>query len=259
MKCEWTVHLGTTRSFSHFPCDNGVLFVASDAKCPSRGSFLQCILSLITLYPLRLQDIMSSSPPHKPASPSGTAPPTKHGDDKDVPQRIVIELTNTQKRELREAFDLFDAQGTGRIPATDVKVALRALGFEVKKEELRQLLSEVGCNVHSTIDFNEFMSVLLLKAGERETKSEVLRAFRQLDVADKGFVAMEDIQQVAELLEQDLTEDELREMMDFAHPRSSTGVQQQSGGTKREAFGGKDAVHVTEEDFMRIMKRANVY
>lgn len=194
---------------------------------------------------------------HKPTTHNASV---KHsGDDKDTPPRIVIELTNTQKRELREAFDLFDADGTGRIPATDVKVALRALGFEVKKEELRQLLNEVGCNVNNTIDFNEFMSVLLLKAGERETKAEVLRAFRQLDVADKGFVAMEDIQQVAELLEQDLTEDELREMMDFAHPRSSTGQQQQNVATKRETFGGKDAVHVTEEDFMRIMKRANVY
>lgn len=183
----------------------------------------------------------------------------KHADDKDAPQRIPIELTNTQKRELREAFDLFDAQGTGRIPATDVKVALRALGFEVKKEELRQLLNEVGCNVNNTIDFNEFMSVLLLKAGERESKAEVLRAFRQLDAADKGYVAMEDIQQVAELLEQDLTEDELREMMEFAHPRSTASSQPQAGATKRDTFGGKDSVHVTEEDFMRIMKRANVY
>jgi centrin-1 len=199
-----------------------------------------------------------------PASPQKVSPAAalagKHGEDKDAPQRILIELTNTQKRELREAFDLFDSHGTGRIPATDVKVALRALGFEVKKEELRQLLAEVGCNVNNTIDFNEFMHVLLLKAGERETKAEVMRAFRQLDTADKGFISMEDIQQVAELLEQDLTEDELREMMDFAHPRTSSNPQSGSGSVgKRETFGGKETVHVNEEDFMRIMKRANVY
>lgn len=186
----------------------------------------------------------------------------KHVDDKEGPQRIDIELTETQKRELREAFDLFDSQGTGRIAATDVKVALRALGFEVKKEELRQLLADVGCSVNSTIDFNEFMSVLLFKAGERETKAEVLRAFRQLDASDKGYISMENIQQVAELLEQDLSEDELREMMEFAHPKASNSSSQNAASaavTKRDNFGSKDAIHVTEEDFMRIMKRANVY
>ena len=186
----------------------------------------------------------------------------RHAEEKEAPQRIQIQLTNTQKKELREAFDLFDSEGTGRIAATEVKVALRALGFEVKKEELRQLLAEVGCQVNRTIDFNEFMNVLLLKAGERETKADVQRAFRNLDVADKGYVSIEDIEQVAILLEQNLTEDELREMMEFAHPKSSSSSAASGGGAppkKEGGYSGKDAPHVTEEDFMRIMKRANVY
>lgn len=177
-----------------------------------------------------------------------------HGDDHEPPSRITIELTNTQKRELRQAFDLFDSEGTGRIAATEVKVALRALGFEVKKDELRQLLNEVGCQVNSTIDFNEFMSVLLLKAGERETKAEVQRAFRHFDETDKGYISMEDIKKVAELLEQNLTEDELKEMMEFAHPKS-----QSSAASPKKDANNREGPNVTEEDFLRIMKRANVY
>ena len=44
-------------------------------------------------------------------------------------------LTEEQKQEIREAFDLFDTDGSGTIDAKELKVAMRALGFEPKKEE----------------------------------------------------------------------------------------------------------------------------
>lgn len=39
------------------------------------------------------------------------------------------ELTNEQKQEIREAFDLFDTDGSGTIDAKELKVAMRALGY----------------------------------------------------------------------------------------------------------------------------------
>lgn len=44
-----------------------------------------------------------------------------------------FELTEEQKQEIREAFDLFDTDGSGTIDAKELKVAMRALGFEPKK------------------------------------------------------------------------------------------------------------------------------
>jgi len=43
------------------------------------------------------------------------------------------ELNEEQKQEIREAFDLFDADGSGTIDIKELKVAMRALGFEPKK------------------------------------------------------------------------------------------------------------------------------
>ena len=37
-------------------------------------------------------------------------------------------LTEEQKQEIREAFDLFDTDGSGTIDAKELKVAMRALG-----------------------------------------------------------------------------------------------------------------------------------
>lgn len=43
------------------------------------------------------------------------------------------ELTDEQKQEIKEAFDLFDTDGSGEIDSKELKVAMRALGFEPKK------------------------------------------------------------------------------------------------------------------------------
>ena len=51
-----------------------------------------------------------------------------------------ISLSLFQKKQLRQAFDLFDTSGTGRIPADDLRVALRALGYEPRNDEIESMV-----------------------------------------------------------------------------------------------------------------------
>jgi Ca2+-binding EF-hand superfamily protein len=44
------------------------------------------------------------------------------------------ELSDDAMQELREAFDLFDSDINGSIDLHELKVLMRALGFEVKKK-----------------------------------------------------------------------------------------------------------------------------
>ena len=41
--------------------------------------------------------------------------------------------------EIKEAFNLFDTEGKGNIDVRELKAAFRALGFQVKKAEIRQM------------------------------------------------------------------------------------------------------------------------
>lgn len=56
------------------------------------------------------------------------------------------ELTSEQLAEITEAFDLFDTEGSGYIELKDLKVALRALGFEPAKQEIKRLISDLNNN-----------------------------------------------------------------------------------------------------------------
>ena len=72
------------------------------------------------------------------------------------PQPPRLELSEQQRSEIRQAFDLFDSEGQGVIDANALKVVLRALGFEPRKEEVKAMIASVdGASETGMIDFNE--------------------------------------------------------------------------------------------------------
>jgi Ca2+-binding EF-hand superfamily protein len=54
--------------------------------------------------------------------------------------QTVADLTEEQKQEIREAFDQFDTGGSGAIDAKELKVAMRTLGFELSRDEIREMM-----------------------------------------------------------------------------------------------------------------------
>eukprot|EP01068_Selenidium_serpulae_P015614 Selendium_serpulae@DN6227_c0_g1_i3.p1 len=70
-------------------------------------------------------------------------------------------LTQDQIEELKEAFDLFDTNRSGDIDSREFKAALRALGFEVSKEDVRIMFKELDKEFQETISFNEFCSLMI--------------------------------------------------------------------------------------------------
>jgi hypothetical protein len=52
-------------------------------------------------------------------------------------------IPDWQMQELREAFDLFDTDGSGTIETKELQVALRALGFDSKKEKVRKMIADI--------------------------------------------------------------------------------------------------------------------
>mmetsp|Transcript_37172 Transcript_37172/g.88011 ORF Transcript_37172/g.88011 Transcript_37172/m.88011 type:complete len:542 (-) Transcript_37172:75-1700(-) len=57
----------------------------------------------------------------------------------------------------------------GRIDAGDLLVALRALGFEPRKDEIKRLFAEFDSDRSGTIDFNEFVSMMTARMSETTT------------------------------------------------------------------------------------------
>ena len=70
-------------------------------------------------------------------------------------------LSEEQRAEIQEAFDLFDTDKSGSIDYHELKVAMRALGFPVRKEEVRRLLTEHSSRADESggVDYDTFLEI----------------------------------------------------------------------------------------------------
>jgi len=74
-------------------------------------------------------------------------------------RKVRQELTEEQRQEIKEAFDLFDTDKTGTIDYHELKVAIRALGFDIKKMEVIQLIKEYDTQGSGQIQFPDFLDI----------------------------------------------------------------------------------------------------
>merc|ERR1711934_215 len=92
-------------------------------------------------------------------------------------------LTEDQVAEIKEAFDLFDTDGSGSIDTNELKAAMEALGMDAKSDEIRKLINDIDSDGDGTIDFDEFLAMMTArKHGENMTDDELKE---MMDWADK--------------------------------------------------------------------------
>jgi len=122
-------------------------------------------------------------------------------------------LSEEQRQEIKEAFELFDTEGTGRIDTKELRVAMRALGFEPKKEEVARLVAAADEDESGSITYKKFVELMGVKMGEKDGREEMAKAFRLFDAGEKGGISFQDLKRVARELGESMTDEELQEMI----------------------------------------------
>uniref|UniRef100_A0A8C5JGW2 Centrin 1 n=1 Tax=Junco hyemalis TaxID=40217 RepID=A0A8C5JGW2_JUNHY len=121
-----------------------------------------------------------------------------------------LELPEEQQREIRDAFELFDTDGSGSIDVKELKVAMRALGFEPKKEEIKKIISDIDKEGTGKISFSDFLAVMSQRMAEKDSKEEILKAFKLFDDDETGKISFQNLKRVAKVLGENLTDEELQ-------------------------------------------------
>ncbi|KAA3474210.1 red chlorophyll catabolite reductase, chloroplastic-like isoform X1 [Gossypium australe] len=145
------------------------------------------------------------------------------------------ELSQQKRQEIKEAFELFDTDGSGTIDAKELNVAMRALGFEMTVEEIKQMIADVDRDGSGAIDFDEFVHMMTVKIGERDTNDELMKAFQIIDQDNNGKISVQDINRISKDLGELLSQKEIQDMIEEAD---------------RDCDG-----EVNIDEFMRVMKR----
>ena len=122
-------------------------------------------------------------------------------------------FTDEQIEEIREAFNLFDSDGSGAINYKELKAAMRALGFDTSKEEMQKIIDEIDADGSGEIEFPEFMQMMTGKMGAVESYAEIMKLFSRFDRNGKGYIDFSDVKYIAKELGENVPEAYLEQMI----------------------------------------------
>ncbi|KAL3674584.1 hypothetical protein V7S43_000531 [Phytophthora oleae] len=151
------------------------------------------------------------------------------------PKPVKKVLDEEDLEEIKEAFHLFDTDGSGSIDVRELKAAMRALGFQVKKAEIRQMIADIDKDESGTINLDEFIEMMTGKMNSRDSREEIMKIFQLFDDDNTGKISFRNLKRVCTELGETLTDEEMQEMIDEAD-RDGDGL-------------------INEEEFFRVMKK----
>jgi hypothetical protein len=76
-------------------------------------------------------------------------------------------LSKEEIEEIKEAFNLFDTDGSGTIDPKELKSAMQSLGFEAKNATIYQMIGDIDKDGSGSIDFDEFLDMMTAKMVRR--------------------------------------------------------------------------------------------
>lgn len=76
------------------------------------------------------------------------------------------------------------------------------------------MISDIDKDGSGTIDFEEFLQMMTSKMGERDSREEIMKAFRLFDDDETGKISFKNLKRVAKELGENMTDEELMEMIE---------------------------------------------
>ena len=135
-------------------------------------------------------------------------------------------LSNDEVDEIRQAFDLFDTNGTGKIDPKELKAAMQSLGFDSKNPTIYTLIADLDtpeAAKNGGVNFDDFVGSINNKLGDKESKEGIHRIFELfIDDPNADTITLSSLKKIAQELGENMSAEELKDMLERA---SKNGVE----------------------------------
>ena len=167
--------------------------------------------------------------------PSQKSKPTEQPTNSKI---IKHDLSAEQKQEIKDAFDMIDTDGSGSIEVEELKIAMKALGFDTRKEETKKIIENLDKNKDGVISYEEFLDLLTTKLNDKDHIEEMRKIHSNIADEKTGAIDFDTLKALCKDLGEIITDDEIREMIE-------------------EADYDRDG-EVNDLDFINLMKKINI-
>ena len=129
-------------------------------------------------------------------------------------------LSNDEVDEIRQAFDLFDTNGTGKIDPKELKAAMQSLGFDSKNPTIYSLIADLDtpeAAKNGGVNFDDFVGSINNKLGDKESKEGIHRIFELfIDDPNADTITLSSLKKIAQELGENMSAEELKDMLERA-------------------------------------------
>ncbi|CAF3360090.1 unnamed protein product [Rotaria socialis] len=122
-------------------------------------------------------------------------------------------LTNAQRQELKDAFDVFDSDGSGKISARELGNIFKALNIKVNDHGLKHLMNEMDTDGSDQIEFEEFSRVMAATYFKKYSEDELRAAFRQFDADGSGYIQSSELENIMQKMGRHFTKEQIDVMV----------------------------------------------
>jgi len=112
---------------------------------------------------------------------------------------VAEKLSPDEVEEFRDAFEVFDKNGNGRISMAELGEMMTNLGKEVpSKRELEDILEELDVDQSGGIDFAEFLQFMIADGafGAKTNSGDLGEIFDVMDTDGDGAISADDLAKV---------------------------------------------------------------
>ncbi|CAB3999463.1 calmodulin-alpha-like isoform X3 [Paramuricea clavata] len=122
-------------------------------------------------------------------------------------------LTEEQVEEYRDAFRFFDKDESGYITTKELGSIMRSLGQNPTEVELQEIMNTVDFDGNGTIDFNEFVNMMININNNTLDEAELVEAFRTFDNDDKGYIFSSELRSVLRYIGDNIPDEEINDIV----------------------------------------------
>ena len=148
----------------------------------------------------------------------GGSKPSSQSQSKKV--EVQKDVVNSDGGDIKEAFELFDSNGDGKINVREIRGAMQSIGYDEKNPTVYEVITELD-NPRSKnsggATFNDFCQTVNYRVPEKETTEDLRKVFNLfLDDPNSNTTSLESIKRVADELGENIEELELGAMLNKA-------------------------------------------
>jgi centrin-1 len=127
-------------------------------------------------------------------------------------------LTEDEVLEIKEAFDLFDTDGSGTISTEELRKALQNLGIDARNQTLLNMMADLDKDRSGSIDFDEFISMMTAQMSDTDSREDLRKVYNLFLGDDAGSrvnnkIQLQHLKRVARELNEAMSDEELLEMI----------------------------------------------